>query len=226
MEPGDGLLMMSDGITQAGLGHGLPHGWRDRGGAALRQQLPERTATSPQELPTLIHARRPAGLLGRGGRRLHGRARPNAVAVRRSSTCLTGPPSDGVGRCRGRCGGSCSRKGSRWFAAAPRLRSSPGCSASRITVEKDPQSMVAPPRYDIPGVDLVTEGAVTLNQVYNVLDEDLSRPCSKTAASPNSARSCRWPTASTSWRVGQRTRPAATSVSVNAASSPAITSCR
>ena len=41
-------------------------------------------------------------------------------------------------------------------------------------VEKDPQSLVAPPRYEIPGIDLVTEGAVTLNQVFNVLDEDMA----------------------------------------------------
>ena len=44
----------------------------------------------------------------------------------------------------------------------------------RVLVEQEPKSLIAPPRYEIPGVDLVTEGAVTLNQVYNVLDEDLA----------------------------------------------------
>ncbi|NLO97692.1 MAG: SpoIIE family protein phosphatase [Peptococcaceae bacterium] len=33
-------------------------------------------------------------------------------------------------------------------------------------------SFAQPPRYKIEGIDLVTEGAVTLNQVYNILDED------------------------------------------------------
>jgi hypothetical protein len=43
----------------------------------------------------------------------------------------------------------------------------------RVSVEQNPQSLVAPPRYEIEGIDLVTEGAVTLNQVYNLLNEDI-----------------------------------------------------
>jgi hypothetical protein len=42
-------------------------------------------------------------------------------------------------------------------------------------VEQNPTSMIAPPRYEIPGVDLVTEGAVTLNQVYNIFDEEVQK---------------------------------------------------
>ena len=33
-------------------------------------------------------------------------------------------------------------------------------------------SVVSPPGYKIEGINLVTEGIVTLNQVYNLLDED------------------------------------------------------
>jgi len=35
--------------------------------------------------------------------------------------------------------------------------------------------MLAPPGYLLDGIDLVTEGSVTLNQVYNVLDVDPSQ---------------------------------------------------
>ena len=35
-----------------------------------------------------------------------------------------------------------------------------------------PDSLTAPPEYTIDGIDLVMEGAVTLNQAYNILDED------------------------------------------------------
>ena len=42
-----------------------------------------------------------------------------------------------------------------------------------LRVEQSCSSLIAPPRYEIPGVDLVTEGAVTLNQVYNLLEEDI-----------------------------------------------------
>lgn len=31
LEPGDGLMLMSDGVTQAGLGNGLPEGWGSEG---------------------------------------------------------------------------------------------------------------------------------------------------------------------------------------------------
>ena len=41
-----------------------------------------------------------------------------------------------------------------------------------LTADTTPQSLLAPPRQGIEGIDLVTEGAVTLNQVYNVLDAD------------------------------------------------------
>ena len=39
----------------------------------------------------------------------------------------------------------------------------------RLAVEQDSQSLMAPPRFELEGIDLVTEGAVTLNQVYNFL---------------------------------------------------------
>jgi hypothetical protein len=43
----------------------------------------------------------------------------------------------------------------------------------RVIVEQDSLSLIAPPRYEIRGIDLVTEGAVTLNQVYNLFDENI-----------------------------------------------------
>jgi hypothetical protein len=39
-----------------------------------------------------------------------------------------------------------------------------------------------PPEYWIEGIDLVAEGAITLNQVYNILDEPLRRLSDNTTA--------------------------------------------
>jgi hypothetical protein len=36
-------------------------------------------------------------------------------------------------------------------------------------------SFLQPPEYRIEGIDLVTEGAITLNQVYNILDQPVER---------------------------------------------------
>lgn len=44
----------------------------------------------------------------------------------------------------------------------------------KVEVVNISASYARPPQYSIPGVDIVTEGAVTLNQVYNILDEDES----------------------------------------------------
>ena len=41
-----------------------------------------------------------------------------------------------------------------------------------LAVNVSDTSMIAPPGYSLEGIDLVTEGAVTLNQLYNILDAD------------------------------------------------------
>lgn len=38
-----------------------------------------------------------------------------------------------------------------------------------LTIEQESDSYLTPPSYQIPGINLVTEGTVTLNQLYNVL---------------------------------------------------------
>ena len=46
---------------------------------------------------------------------------------------------------------------------------------SELRIDQKQTSLIEPPRCRISGVDLVTEGAVTLNQVYNLLNEDVNR---------------------------------------------------
>jgi hypothetical protein len=169
LEPGDGLLLMSDGITQAGLGHGMAHGWQTEG--MLRYANSCLTdGRSPKELAALVHNE---------ARKLWIEGGDDCTVVtalcRRGQivSILTGPPSvRALDAATARrflqsaglkvvCGGTTAEIVARTLGQS-------------IVVEKDPQSMVAPPRYEIPGIDLVTEGAVTLNQVYNVLDEDLA----------------------------------------------------
>jgi hypothetical protein len=168
LEPGDALLLTSDGITQAGIGGRSPQGWESQGVARhLSSRLTE--GLTPQEIPTevLREARR---LWVRGGDDC-----TVAMALCRRGqvvNVLTGPSasrsSDAQAVSRFMqsqglkivCGGTTAE------IVARVLR-------QRVEVEKSPTSLIAPPRYEIQGVDLVTEGAVTLNQAYNVLDEDI-----------------------------------------------------
>jgi hypothetical protein len=169
LEPGDGLLLMSDGITQAGLGHGMPHGWQSDG--VLRYVNNCLTdGRLPKQLAALVHDEaRTLWVQGgddctammalcRRGQIVNLLTGPPSVASRDMPTVRRFMQFEGL---KVVCGGTTAEIVARTLGES-------------LAVEKDPQSLVAPPRYEITGVDLVTEGAVTLNQVYNVLDEDLA----------------------------------------------------
>ncbi len=168
LEPGDALLVTSDGITQAGLGCGLANGWQTEGVVRfINDRLVE--GLLPKEIPQAVH---------RHARRLWTQGGDDCTAslalCRRGQivNVLTGPPahqahdaplvhrfmqSEGI---KVVCGGSTAKMVARVLNR-------------RMEVEQESSSLVAPPHYAIEGVDLVTEGAVTLNQVYNVFDEDI-----------------------------------------------------
>ena len=168
LEPGDSLIITSDGITQAGLGQGLAEGWRTEGVVRFVNDCLADGLT-PKDIPHHIHHQ---------ARRLWKTAGDDCTAIlahcRRGQilNILTGPPANAADDARVVrrflqsegikvvCGGSTAALVARQLG-------------ERLEVEQDSISLVAPPRYEIPGIDLVTEGAVTLNQVYNLLDEDI-----------------------------------------------------
>lgn len=168
LEPGEGLLLVSDGVTQAGIGKGLRQGWGIEGLARyVNLQLDQGRAA--EELPELIRLE----ALGHDGGRAEddttatlARCRPGKLL-----TVLTGPPTNRA----------LDAEVVREFMAAPGPKAICGGVTSRIVAERlkktlrvqeDSLETLAPPVYALDGVDLVAEGAVTLNQVYNVIDED------------------------------------------------------
>jgi hypothetical protein len=168
LAPNDGLLITSDGITQAGLGHGLPEGWRSEGVVRYVNHCLTDGRT-PREIPEHVHreARRQWVVGGDDCTAVMALCRRGQIV-----NILTGPP----------CHRSQDAAFVGRFMQAEGLKIICGGTTAEIVarvlgvhmgVEQSAQSLVAPPRYKIEGVDLVTEGAVTLNQVYNLLDEDL-----------------------------------------------------
>jgi hypothetical protein len=163
---GEGIFICSDGITQAGLGQGLNAGWESEG---VRRFINECFAreTAMGELPRKIHEH--ARSLWREG----GDDCTAALAVCRPgqiANLLTGPPADD----------ELDRKTVTDFLARDGLKIVCGATTANLVaretgqslrVEQHTESLIAPPRYKLTGIDLVTEGAVTLNQVYNLLDE-------------------------------------------------------
>lgn len=176
LRPGDGLLMVSDGITQAGLGRrltGMPQGWTLEG-AAREAALNLEKGASLSDLPELIR-RRALELWGRAGDDCTA-----AVAWCRQGvtvSLLSGPPASTgsdpeIVRRFLESGGTTVVCGATTAKIVAREL------GRELRVAQEPAGPFSPPGYDIEGIDLVTEGAVTLNQLYNVLDadtEDLGR---------------------------------------------------
>lgn len=175
IESGEALLLVSDGITQAGLGRGLRTGWGIEG--VCRYVNSRLTAGLPvAQLAASVHHE--AHVVSDDvGRSVRGDDCTVVMAMCRpgkSVNVLTGPPSrtdEDAALVRrfmqmeGQkvvCGGTTARLVARH-------------TGQRIDVRQEGTSMIAPPDYLLAGVDLATEGAVTLNQAYNILEEDPAR---------------------------------------------------
>ncbi len=208
LETGEGILLMSDGITQAGIGYGPNTEWTTEGVLRFINErvasrikfslLPEilhkeavtRWAGVRDKSVTAVPARKPTGGIFSpySPDAAHQATTPRVhkvvgddcsvllalCRVGQTVNIFTGPPAD-----KERDIDAIKR-----FLRLPGLKIVCGGTTAKIVakylnvplqMEQDPVSTITPPRYAIKGINLVTEGAVTLNQVYNVLDEDISR---------------------------------------------------
>lgn len=171
IEWGDRLLMFSDGITQAGIGNGLPNGWEENGilnflNLELLNQKP-----SNDQIVNDIHQR---------ARIFWGKTKGDDCSVvmctaRKGITVnvFSGPPqnknkdkiavdefinSEGI---KIVCGGSTAKMFARQLNQT-------------LEVIEQGFAFITPPAYKIKSLDLVTEGIVTLNQVNNLIEEEIS----------------------------------------------------
>jgi hypothetical protein len=202
LEMGEGILLMSDGITQAGLGYGTNTEWTSEGVVRfVNNKISSRLKLSLA--PEMLHKEaqgRWKGEVQENPRPASGRSfSPYSPDIRHQATVkqtakvtgddcsiilglcrtgqtvniFTGPPQD-----RDNDLPTVKR-----FLQLPGLKIVCGGTTAKLVakflnvpleMESEPMSTIAPPRYGIKGINLVTEGAVTLNQVYNILDEDIA----------------------------------------------------
>ncbi len=208
LESDEGILLMSDGITQAGIGYGPNSEWTTDGIVRFINEriasrfkfslIPEvihkeaivRWEGLHEKSSTAVSARKSSGntFAPYGPDKSHQATAPRVHKVvgddcsivlalcRTGQTVniLTGPPSN-----RDKDTAIVKK-----FLQTPGLKIVCGGTTSKLVakylnvpleMESEPMSVIAPPRYGIKGINLVTEGAVTLNQVYNILDEDISK---------------------------------------------------
>ncbi len=169
LNAGDTILIVSDGITQAGLGRGLKNGLEISGvNHFINDHINQRGNIS--ELPRKL--RTEAYRLCEGN---DDDDATIAMAVCRTGgtvNIITGPPANKA----------MDNKVVRKFIESDGIKIVCGATTAKIVagalgkkLEIDSiklSSEFTPPASAIDGVDLVTEGALTLNQLFNVLDED------------------------------------------------------
>jgi predicted transcriptional regulator len=167
LDYGDGIVMVSDGVSQAGLGYLFRMGWGTQGacdfinGCLVRRidvkEVPGEILHKVKELSGTNYGDDTTCLL---------------LVCREAETLniLTGPPGHKAK----------DRKDITQFMEMPGKKVVCGSTTSEIVgrilgvpVQNKTISDAfhKPPSYEIKGIDYAFEGAITLNQVYNILEE-------------------------------------------------------
>lgn len=167
LEYGDGIVMVSDGVSQAGLGQQYRMGWGVQGVCDFINGLLVQ-GTQMKDIPKKIvsNVRDISGAT-------YGDDTTCSVLLCREAhvlNVLTGPPARK----------SSDAKAVREFMEMKGTRIVCGSSTAElvarnldvpIEMKNVSNAYHKPPSYDIKGIDYATEGAITLNQVYNILGE-------------------------------------------------------
>jgi len=169
LKKNEGIVLLSDGITQAGLGRGLVNGWEAKGVANFLNFWMEDPKPDPDLLVKAIH-QQAKGILGTE----KGDDCSVAMAYNRkgiTANILSGTPANIED----------DEKFVNDFLSSEGIKIVSGGSTakmlSRITKRPieitDSGSSITPPIFKIKGITLATEGVVTLNQVFNILNENI-----------------------------------------------------
>ncbi|MFP4369335.1 MAG: SpoIIE family protein phosphatase [Candidatus Kapaibacterium sp.] len=167
LNPREALLLVSDGVTQAGLGITHDLGWGiDNVNKFINSELENHR--SVQDIPYSVHAK-----AMQYNRNYPGDDTTAVLAYSRlgsSVNILSGTPKNK----------ETDEKIVNFFLARQGIKIICGGSTanvvSRITgkslvIDESSATNITPPSFSMNGIDLVTEGAMTLNQLYNVIDE-------------------------------------------------------
>jgi hypothetical protein len=169
LRPGDSLVLFTDGISQAGIGNGNPNGFEC---GLIASFIGDSVRKGAIDIPNILCKK---------AIELSSMSNKDDMTVI-SANCrygqilniFSGPPL-----CRSKDSKVVKQfldnLGQRVVCGATTAKIVSQQTGKKLEVQQNSSSMIAPPRYFIKGIDLVTEGAVTLNHLYNILDMPLDR---------------------------------------------------
>jgi len=167
LEYGDGIVMVSDGVSQAGLGQQYRMGWGIEGACDFINGLLAQ-GTRVRDIP-----KRVVGNVRDISGTTYGDDTSCSLLLCREAqvlNVLTGPPARKTS----------DEKVVKEFVGMRGMRIVCGSSTSEIVarnlgrpieIKTMSSAYHKPPSYYIKGIDYASEGAITLNQVYNILGE-------------------------------------------------------
>ncbi len=165
---GEGIMLMSDGVTQAGIGRGYAYGW---GSESLCSFISQKIADKANfaDIATAVQ------------QKVFDICEFNndddvsiALAFSRKgtlSTIFTGPPTNRQDDSR-YVRDFITSDGNKIICGGTTANIVAKVLGRQMTVGTSAASAFTPPSYNIDGIDLATEGAITLNQLYNIMDAD------------------------------------------------------
>ncbi len=166
---GDTLFMMSDGITQAGLGNTAGLGWGSDGFLKYTNDVLQRKMGITDLL---------SGAMSEVALKCGGTHKDDATLVAMTArpakvlNVLSGPPQNSDDDSK-YVHDFLSLDGRKVICGSTTADIFAKITGESVTALPVSTSFASPPKYEINGIDLVTEGAATLSQAYNILDMDI-----------------------------------------------------
>jgi len=162
------IILVTDGITQAGMGKLYRLGWQLEGLIGYINKM----LSINQNLDEITN------LIDQKAREIgNGKNEDDATVVRigcrkgRVLNIFTGPPQDKV-QDKALVDDFMQATGRKIICGSTTLEIFARETNRKIVAGKISGSYAAPPKYFLPGIDLATEGTIVLNQIYNIIDEN------------------------------------------------------
>ncbi len=170
LEKGEGVLIISDGVSYAGIGKGRVHGWEVQEIAKYLNQY----AREHDQIPANHIAELVLGKTIEYWKNYPGDDCSVVFAHSRRgiiANIITGPPADKE-KDQQLVNDFMNEKGIKIVCGGSTAKMVARETRKDLVIRHD-DNYLTPPKYSIDNINLATEGVVTLNQVYNMLDEEI-----------------------------------------------------